>query len=147
LNNNKSEWDINTDIYGIVENIENLKHQYIDEDETTLSVGIFGFLSDTEAKKIQTAIIQTGELGNEMFPQRAKFDRNIIAHAIYCNVNHINAYPATMILNIAILEADINLYTNNDVFMFDSKCPIYIGEFEFHPDYDIRIRRKNEKNN
>ena len=60
-----SEWKISTDIYGIVDQIDSLKSRFIDDaDETTLALGIFGFLGDTEAKKIQTATIMTGELGN-----------------------------------------------------------------------------------
>ena len=37
-----------------------------------------------------------GQLGNEMFPTRAKLDKNILAHAIYCNIGQINAIPAEM---------------------------------------------------
>ena len=33
------------------------------------ALGIFGFISDTEAKKIQINTIIAGELGNEMFPE------------------------------------------------------------------------------
>ena len=67
VNNESSQWNISTDIYDIVGMLDNLKATYVDTaDETTLSLGIFGFLSDTEAKKIQTATIMSGELGNEM---------------------------------------------------------------------------------
>ena len=49
-----TDWNINSDIYDIMENIKSLQKRYIeDEEETTLSLGIFGFLADTEAKKIQ----------------------------------------------------------------------------------------------
>ena len=92
-----SDWLPSVDIYNVVESVENLKKKFIeDEDETTLAAGIFGFLTDTEAKKIQTAAIMTGELGNEMFPQRAKLDKNVVTHAIYCNVEDLNAVPAHM---------------------------------------------------
>ena len=98
-----SEWNISSDIYDIVGSLEDLKRRYIeDEDETTLALGIFGFLTDTEAKKIQTAVIMTGELGNEMFPQRAKLDKTITTHAMYCNVSDLNAEPSHAIINLAI---------------------------------------------
>lgn len=137
-----TEWGISTDIYNIVSTIDNLKKRYIvDEDETTLALGIFGFIGDTEAKKIQTATIMAGELGNEMFPQRAKLDKNIVTHAMYCNVANINASPSDMIINIAIAEADLNNFMKNDEFIFDHNCPIYIGDYEFHFDYDIILSR------
>lgn len=146
--NNNSEWNISSDIYGIVESIDELKQRYIeDEDETTLSIGIFGFLGDTEAKKIQTSVIMAGELGNEMFPQRAKLDKNIVTHAMYCNVDNLNATPSHMILNLAIKEDDLDNYMKNNSFIFDHRCPIYVGDYEFHLDYDIILSRtRNTKN-
>ena len=146
--NNKSEWDISSDIYSIVNSIDGLKKRFIeDEDETTLALGIFGFLSDTEAKKIQTSIIMSGELGNEMFPQRAKLDKNIVTHAMYCNVDNLNATPSHTTINLAIKESDLDNYMKDNVFRFDRNCPIYIGEYEFHLDYDILLSRtRNTKN-
>ena len=53
-NTNQTEWSMNSDIYDIVDSIQDLQRRYIeDEDETTLSLGVFGFVTDTEAKKIQ----------------------------------------------------------------------------------------------
>ena len=46
---NATDWNINTDIYDISSNVRDIQKRYIDnEDETSLSMGIFGFLSDTE---------------------------------------------------------------------------------------------------
>ena len=43
-----TEWSINSDIYDIVDSVKKLQQRYIeDEDETTLSLGVFGFISDT----------------------------------------------------------------------------------------------------
>lgn len=137
-----SDWLPSVDIYNVVESVENLKKKFIeDENETTLAAGIFGFLTDTEAKKIQTAAIMTGELGNEMFPQRAKLDKNVVTHAIYCNVEDLNAVPAHMTINLAVKESDLDLYMRDNEFIFDHTCPIYIGDYEFHLDYDIVLRR------
>ena len=137
-----SEWNINSDIYNIVETVDNLKKRYIeDENETTLALGIFGFIGDLESKKIQSAIIQTGELGNEMFPARAKLEKNILAHAIYQNVNDINAKPASVVVTIGIKTSDLEKYMINDRFIFDRTNPIYIGDYEFHFDYDVILQR------
>jgi hypothetical protein len=137
-----SEWNPNTDIYNIVEMVDNLKKRYIeDEDETTLSIGIFGFIGDLESKKIQSAIIQTGELGNEMFPTRAKLEKNILTHAIYQNVTDINAQPASIVVTIGIKVSDLDKYMKNNRFVFDRTTPIYIDLYEFHFDYDVIIQK------
>ena len=69
----------------------------------------------------------TGELGNEMFPTRAILDKNILAHAIYCNIGQINAIPAVMTIRIGIKETDLDKYMTDNVFVFDKNCAIYIG--------------------
>ena len=139
---NNNDWNISTDIYDIVDSMEQLKRRYIeDQDETTLALGIFGFLSDTEAKKIQTATIMTGQLGNEMFPTRANLTKNVLTHAIYNSIIDINAVPAKMIVNIGIKVEDLDQYMQNNKFVFDAKCPLFIGEYEFHLDYDIILQR------
>jgi hypothetical protein len=138
-----TEWSINSDIYDIVDSVKKLQQRYIeDEDETTLSLGVFGFISDTEAKKIQTATILAGQLGNEMFPARASLTKNILAHAIYNGITDINATPARITLSICIRLEDINAHlVNNEDFYLDADCPIFIGDYEFHLDYDVRIRK------
>ena len=138
----QSEWDISTDIYSIVEMVNKLKSKYVeDEDETTLALGIFGFLGDIEAKKIQTSTIMAGELGNEMFPARAKLTKNVLAHAIYCNIDGINATPARMTVNIGVKENDLDTYMRNNEFVFLKDSGILIGGYEFHFDYDIHFKR------
>ena len=140
--NNTSEWNISTDIYDIANSLNNVKKRYLDdEDETTLALGIFGYITDTEAKKIQTSTIMTGELGNEMFPTRAKLTKNVLSHAIYCNIEDINAVPARMVVNIGIKVSDFEQYMVENKFVFDCKCPIFVGDYEFHFDYDIILSR------
>ena len=147
--NTNSEWNINTDIYSIVDSVDALKAKYIDDqDETTLALSIFGFIGDTEAKKIQTSVIMAGELGNEMFASRAKLDKNILTHAIYSGIEGINAKPAHMTINVGIKESDLDQYmvvdednTEQETFIFDHNNPIYVGDYEFHFDYDITLRR------
>ena len=49
---------VNTDIYNITESINNLTKRYIDsEDEETLALGLYGYITSLESKKIQTAIM------------------------------------------------------------------------------------------
>ena len=145
-----SEWNITTDIYDIVDSVNTLKANMIeDEDEATLALGIFGFVGDTEAKKIQSAVLMTGELGNEMFPTRAKLDRNIITHAIYCNVDNINATPASMTIRFGIKEDDLNstYFASDSSFTFDSSNAIYVEDYEFHFDYDVILKRTTHTDN
>ncbi len=137
-----SEWAISTDVYSIVDQLNKLKARYVDDvNETTLSLGIFGFIGDTEAKKIQTSVIMAGELGNEMFPARAKLNKNILAHAIYCNIEGINAVPAILTVNIAVKESDLDTYMENNQFIFQATNGIFIRDKEFHLDYDVHLRR------
>ena len=138
-----TDWNINTDIYDIANNIRNLQKRYIeDEDETTLSLGLFGFIGDTEAKKIQIATTMAGQLGNEMFPTRARLTKNVLAHAIYHGIEGINAVPAKMAITLCINLEDIETYEEDNRFYLDSESPIFIEEYEFHLDFDVMITRK-----
>ena len=137
-----SDFNISTDIYDIRDSVDKIKARFInDEDETTLALGIFGFLGDVEAKKIQISTVMAGELGNEMFPSRAKLDKNILTHAIYCNIEGINAVPAELTINIGIKTSDLDIYMNHNEFVFDHKNAIFIGNYIFHLDYDIILKR------
>lgn len=139
-----TDWNISTDIYNIVDSVKGIQQRYIeDEDETTLALGIYGFLADTEAKKIQSSVIMTGQLGNEMFPTRSKLTKNVLAHAIYNNITDINAVPAHMTINMGIKVDDLDRYMEDGKFTFDASCPIFIGEYEFHFDYNIILTRSS----
>lgn len=143
---NTSEWDVSTDIYSVVKSVDNLKRRFIeDENETTLALGIFGFMGDTAAKKIQSAIVETGELGNEMFPTRAKLTKNVLTHATYSDIENINATPSHITLNVGIRLDDIEKYIEDDRFILDAEAPIFVGETEFHFDYDVIITRIKTK--
>ena len=140
--NEKTDWNISNDIYDIVESVNNLQKRYIeDENEATLALGLYGFLADTESKKIQTSVIMTGKMGNEMFPARAQLTKNVLTHAIYNNIPDINAVPAQIMFNMGIKVKDIDLYAVNNKFTVDCEAPIFIGSYEFHFDYDIIITR------
>lgn len=142
--NEKTDWNISNDIYDIVESVNNLQKRYIeDENEATLALGLYGFLADTESKKIQTSVIMTGKMGNEMFPARAQLTKNVLTHAIYNNIPDINAVPAQIMFNMGIKVRDIDAYAINNRFIIDCKAPIFIGSYEFHFDYNIIITRNN----
>lgn len=138
-----SEFSPTTDIYDISDQVKEIMKTYIDdENESTLALGIFGFVGDTLTKEIQTDILMTGELGNEMFPTRAKLDKNVTTHAIYTNVEGINAVPAHMEALLGIKVTDFEAYCNNNQFIFTKDIPIMINRYEFHLDYDIILQRK-----
>ena len=142
-----TDWNINTDIYNISDNMNNLLKRYIeDEDETTLSMGIFGFVSDTESKKIQIATIMAGQLGNEMFPTRAKLTKNVLTHAVYHNIEGINAKPAQLTITLCIKMKDLEEYIVDNHFYLEADCPIFLEKYEFHLDYDVMITRKKVTN-
>lgn len=145
-----TDWNINSDIYDIMSSIKEVQKRYIeDEDETTLSLGVFGFISDTEAKKIQTATILAGQLGNEMFATRANLTKNVLAHATFNGINDINAVPANITITICVKIDDINKYIDidTDCFYLEADAPIFIDKYEFHLDYDVRIKRIKLKDN
>ena len=143
INNDGTPWAFNSDIYDIEDTLIAVRNRYIeDESEDTLNISMMGFLTDTEAKKVQTAVVLTGELGNEMFPSRAKLTKNVLAHAIDCNITDINAVPATLTIDIGIKLSDLDTYIDQSgKFYFDHKSPMFIENIEFHFDYDIILQR------
>lgn len=134
---------INTDIYNIVDLVDNVKKLYMpNEQESALSVGMYGYIGAIESKRLQTQIMMTSELANEPFPSRARLDRNVITHAIMANIEDINAIPAKMNALISLKESNIeNFFNNNNEFIIDRDIPIYLGEYEFHLEYDIIVKR------
>lgn len=140
---------LSSDVYSIADAVNNLKAQYVDEDEQTLAMGIFGYIGSMETAKIQTAITMASELSNEVFPNRAKYDRNIITHAMLYDIVDIDAIPATLPAVIYIRKSDIELYSVNDKFIIDKNCSIFIDDpddpsadsYEFHLFYDVILSK------
>ena len=135
---------LNTDIYSLVDTVKDLEARYIDEENNendTLAVGIYGMIADLFATLLQNSAITTGEMGNELFPARAKFERNVIDHAIIQNIQTINAVPAIASAIFGIFEDDILKYMANDRFVIDKDIPLAFGEEEFHLEYDVIVRR------
>lgn len=140
---------LSTDIYQINETIDNIKKRFIeDESEETLALSTYGYLGAVQSTIARGVLITAGELANEVFPSRAKFDKNILAHAISYNITDINATPSKVNCVIAFIESDIlQLMGNNNTLVIDHKCKFFIEEYEFHLDYDIIISRVKMSNN
>ena len=117
----------NASIYDLNSFIEGIKSKYIEEDDLTLSMGIYGYLSDINSTMIQNSIIMASEFSNEAIPTRAKYNKNIIAHALNLGINNINAIPAEMDVCIVIPEANLALNLFNNKFTWDREIPIYMG--------------------
>lgn len=139
---------LSTDIYAITDSVVDLQKEiYTGLDSSTLSVGINGYTAAMFSTQLQNAIIVASELGNEIFPAKAKFDKNIIAHAIIQNITDVNATPAIMPILIGMSLDDIDASMERDTFRFDRTTKIYINNIEFHFQYDIILTRNLNVNN
>ena len=134
---------LSSDIYDIADYINQIKKDYIPEDESTLILGIFGYLSDVLTKTTQNNIVMSAETSNEGIGIKAKYEKNIIAHAFTAGIKNIYATPSTMSVLMAFNEAELFPETEDDVqrFVFDSNNKIFFGDFEFHVDYNILITK------
>ena len=139
---------LTTDIYDITSNVKELQERYIsEEDPETLAIGIFGYLADIHSLILQNSTITAGEMGNELFPQRAKFERNVINHAIYQCIEDINAIPAHISAIIGLFEEDIYNYSVSDKFILDKDIVLGVEDYEFHLPYDVIIKKTVLPNN
>lgn len=139
---------INTDIYDLTKTVNDLQKEYMpQESEMTRAAGINGYFADINASELQNAVIISSELANEMWPARAKYDKNIIAHAIIQNITDINATPSKMDILIGIKEEDIINNSINDVFTIEESYIFNIGGYEFHLPYDVLIEVNTLSNN
>ena len=135
-------------IYNIHQMINDIAKIYVpDESQDTLALGLFGYINDISALQIQNDIILNSELGNELWPSRAKYEKNVIAHSIIQNIVDINAVPATMIVYLGLEEEKISPLFNNDIFIIDKEYAFRVGDFDFHLEYDLIIQRTRIVNN
>ena len=130
------------DIYSISETISEIQKKYIEEDDGTMMLGIYGYLNEVNANTLQNAILVASEYGNEAIPIRSKFERTILTNAITYDIQDINAKPATMKVMIGFVKSSLDEYLdNNKYFTLDRYSDINIEDYTFHLDYDIIIRR------
>lgn len=131
---------INSDIYQINQFMNELEKKHIPETEETLAIGMYGHISEVGSACIQTSLTAIGNVANEVFAPRAKYDKNVIMHASQ-NLTDINAYPAKMNVIMYIAEADLlKLMTNNTVVIYKD-CKFFAEDFEYHLDYDLNISK------
>ena len=129
-------------IYNIQQTINDIAKDYIpNENEDTLALGLFGYIEDITSVQIQNDIIIGSELGNELWPSRAKYEKNVIAHSIIQNMVDINAVPAIMQVYIGLEEEDIDPLFTADKFTLDKEFTFRIESFDFHLEYDLIIQR------
>lgn len=147
-----TEGTVSTNIYELAKFVDSLKAKYIDIPEDTLTMGIFGYISELGSNILENAAIMSAEYANEAIPTRAKFDRNIICHALTLGINKIRATPAKMDVYLGIPEDRLLENMVNDEFIIDKNFEIKIGNTEnnvtynYRLDYDIKIRRNKLPN-
>ena len=134
---------LSSDLYDIADYINQVKKDYIPEDESTLILGIFGYLGDILTKTTQNNIIMSAETSNEGIGIMAKYEKNIIAHAFTAGIKNIYAIPSSMSVLMVFNEAELFPESQDTTqrFVFDSNNKIFFGDFEFHPDYNIMITK------
>lgn len=137
------------DLYEIREYVDAIKQNYIDtSDSNSLFTGIYGYIGDIMSKEILNSIIVASETIQEAFPIYARFNRNIMSHAIMAGITNINAVPAKMDGFLIISETELlNNMGLSDYFILDKSSKIMIEDFEFHLDYNIRITKSKTTTN
>lgn len=136
---------LTSDIYGINNYVNEIKKRFTpDVDEDTLLLGIFGYTGQMFSDLLQNSIVMASEFSNESIPTKAKFEKNIIAHALGLGITDINAIPSQFDVLLTLVEDDItelNGGADTWKFVFDRNTEIYIGDFCFHVDYDIEFKK------
>lgn len=132
---------LSSDIYDISAFIDDIQSNNSDLDDTTLSLGIFGYLNDMFTISMQNSIRMTAEYSNEAIATRAKFPKNVITHALNLGIDDINATPATIKTMILVPEDYLLERLKDNKFTLDNNCKIFLGDYEFHFDYDIIIKQ------
>ena len=116
---------LNSDIYDITRFVDDIKKRNIDgiEDKETLMVGMYGYLGYQFSSLLQTAIVTASELSNEAIPTRAKFDRNVITHALSLGVDKVAATPANMKVLLMFPEKALKANMLDGEFTFTANTP------------------------
>lgn len=129
-------------IYNIQQTVNDIAKEYMpNESEDTLAVGIFGYIEDIAALQIQNDIVLNSELGNELWPSRARYEKNVIAHSIIQNITDINAKPAILPIILGFEEDALKPLFINDIFTIDKEYGLNIEGIEFHLEYDLKLQR------
>lgn len=121
------------------------KHFVPEEDEETMALGLYGFLNSVHSMYLANDIRIAQENANEMFFNRARLSKNVMAYAIENGIEGIFAEPAEVPVLLWISRTDLdNLIEEHggSYAVLDSDIPFTIGKYEFHLEYDIHISKK-----
>ena len=135
-----------TDIFQAFSLVNDIQRKYYEDDEaSTLMLGTYGAQAEIAGTMLERAMIVASEISTEAIPTKAKYEKNVIAHARFVGISDIYATPARMMVHMFIpkKQVDANLVKNK--WTFDKDCKILIGGYEFHLDYDIIIIRNRIK--
>jgi hypothetical protein len=135
---------LSTDIYQISRYVESLKKKYIDIPEDTLYLGVYGYISSVFTNIIENTTLMASEYSQEAIPTKAKFERNVISHALSLGINKVFAIPSEMDVILGFPEEALMANMTNNKFVLDKEFEFNIGtkeQFPYHVDYDIVLRR------
>ena len=99
---------LTTDLYEIADYVGEIQADNMDGvSSDTLMLGIFGYMREVFSQTIQNTIIMASEFANEGIATKAKFEKNIIAHALGLGITNINAVPAQIEVYLTFIEDEI----------------------------------------
>ena len=105
---NSSDKKLTTDLYEIADYVGEIQTENMDGvSQDTLMLGIFGYMRETFSQMIQNSIIMASEFANEGIATKAKFEKNVIAHALGLGITNINAVPAQIEVYLTFIEDEI----------------------------------------
>lgn len=134
--------EVRPDIYKISDAVNQIQKNFMEDvSEDTLTMSTYGYMNEVFSNAIQNGIMMASEWGNEAFPIKTKFEKNILTNAITYDVKNINAVPAQMKIMLGFIESDIQPFFEKDNFRIAKDCSIFIGEYEFRLDYDILLTK------
>lgn len=133
---------LSSDVYEITQLIEDIKTRNISGvDQLTLAMSIFGYFSEVTSSMMQSAIVMASEYSNEAIPVKAKFEKNIITHALALGIEKLNAQPAVIDLMMFFPEDIVIANMINNKLTLDKDMALTINGYEYHLDYDVIISR------
>lgn len=140
---------MSSDIFLATKFVEKIKQRYIDIPQETLFLGIYGYLNTIFSNLIQNTTTMISDYSMEAIPTKAKFEKNIIAHALALGIQKINATPASINVLIGFSQdvLDANMEKINDKksrLIIEKEYVFNLGDRQLYPymlDYDIEIQR------
>ena len=137
---------LSTDVYDIAKIVEAIKQKYTEISEDTLALGIYGYFNEMHTNILENTTVMAANYANEAVPTKAKFERNVICHAVSLGINNIRATPAAIQVLYAIPEKELIANMQDDTFILDKEITVTFGsdpalQYDYILDYDIVIKR------